>query len=401
MGLPFFLRSISVTVRPFLATVSSSLETVAVVHMLVSLTDPTLEYIGLGGVSFVLFLACLFVVNVLRQQPDGRRRGNINSEASYRLVGSAVVLGLLCPIYPAVYLLNYVDPTDGSVFLGQSTPNHGEREWDEVAPEFEREREWSPRPPEVRSISNAKKVFSSINTGNAIGGWPSDDIKTAAGKSGWGDWKPENGMQGEVVHSWHAHKRHLLLIDGNYCVVSEDGLEGSPRPKKEENEKDIAKILRTAAILQRPGVSQQRQDESRRMTEYWRKHPSLTFSAVKATFYPLHAAARSGDVEKVSQLLAGGKATNLIGSYANEMDAQRDTALDYAMAAGTVKEKRNERKSLVQYMSKDFERVCNMLRDAGGVLGSDQTGAIPGGGARCRDMPCSRSRYVYACMCLK
>ena len=54
--------------------------------------------------------------------------------------------------------------------------------------------------PEKREIEDASKVFSAINGGDALK-WPTDFQKEKAGQNAWGDWKPENGMVGEVIHS--------------------------------------------------------------------------------------------------------------------------------------------------------------------------------------------------------
>jgi hypothetical protein len=89
---------------------------------------------------------------------------------------------------------------------------------------------------EMRKVINAKKTFSSINQGTALDGWPSKEIKKAAGKDAWGDWKLVDGMEAEVVHSWGTSK-HLLLVEGRYIVVGEEALEGDPKPKKAKKAK--------------------------------------------------------------------------------------------------------------------------------------------------------------------
>jgi hypothetical protein len=80
--------------------------------------------------------------------------------------------------------------------------------------------------PEKREIEDASKVFSAINGGDALK-WPTDFQKEKAGQNAWGDWKPENGMVGEVIHSW-GESKHLLKIDTHFCVVAEGGLKGQP-----------------------------------------------------------------------------------------------------------------------------------------------------------------------------
>jgi hypothetical protein len=86
---------------------------------------------------------------------------------------------------------------------------------------------------EFREISNAKKVLSNINTlddSKVSFQWPTQQIKQKAGKTGWGTWRPANGMQGEIV-MW-TKLRSLLLIDGKYyVVVDEKGLKGEYKPK--------------------------------------------------------------------------------------------------------------------------------------------------------------------------
>merc|ERR1712138_330181 len=103
---------------------------------------------------------------------------------------------------------------------GSPRPKKAKKAKKEKKPKKEKKEKKATETPEIRKITNAKKVFSTINEGSALSGWPSEEIKKAAGKSGWGEWVPEAGMEGEVVHSWGA-KRHLLKVDGKYCVVGE------------------------------------------------------------------------------------------------------------------------------------------------------------------------------------
>jgi hypothetical protein len=82
----------------------------------------------------------------------------------------------------------------------------------------------------IRKISNPRKVFSAIHKFDTLV-FPSEDIKTIAGKEAWGDWIPVLGMEGKVVHSWGLNpplKKHLLQVGERYVVIGEDGLEGDP-----------------------------------------------------------------------------------------------------------------------------------------------------------------------------
>jgi hypothetical protein len=94
--------------------------------------------------------------------------------------------------------------------------------------------------PEIRKITNEKKIYSTINEDDKLEGWPSAKIKKSAGKSAWGDWLPKNGMDATVVHSWGLFEanslKHLLKITDEtgkvmYCVMGEAALEGDPRDK--------------------------------------------------------------------------------------------------------------------------------------------------------------------------
>jgi hypothetical protein len=82
---------------------------------------------------------------------------------------------------------------------------------------------------DYRSISNAKHMFSTINTGFMLPDWKDEEIKKVAGKNAWGDWRPANGMVGEVIQSWGCAK-HLLRIDDKYVIAAEEGLDGDCVP---------------------------------------------------------------------------------------------------------------------------------------------------------------------------
>jgi thiol-disulfide isomerase/thioredoxin len=77
----------------------------------------------------------------------------------------------------------------------------------------------------LRPISNAKKMFSTINMGALLSDWKDEEIKKIAGKNAWGDWRPANGMVGEVIQSWGC-ERHLIRIEDKYVVMAEAGLDG-------------------------------------------------------------------------------------------------------------------------------------------------------------------------------
>jgi hypothetical protein len=73
----------------------------------------------------------------------------------------------------------------------------------------------------MHRIVDHKKAFSTINQGNTLRDWPSEEIKKAAGKRRWRGWEPRNGMVGEVVHSWGD--KILLKMTKHYCVISKSG----------------------------------------------------------------------------------------------------------------------------------------------------------------------------------
>jgi hypothetical protein len=91
-------------------------------------------------------------------------------------------------------------------------------------------------PPEMRRIKDEKKTFSTINEGDKLDKWPSEEIKSIAGKSAWGDWRPKNGIEAEVIKTWGSLKKgslkHLLkIVEGDetkYCVMGEEALDGEP-----------------------------------------------------------------------------------------------------------------------------------------------------------------------------
>ena len=53
-------------------------------------------------------------------------------------------------------------------------------------------------------------VFDNINLGRRIDvQWPEDSWRTKGGKNNWSDWKPQRGMEGNVVHRWIPCHREI------------------------------------------------------------------------------------------------------------------------------------------------------------------------------------------------
>ena len=77
-------------------------------------------------------------------------------------------------------------------------------------------------------ITDENEIFDSINPGWLC--WPEPDLALKAGKSHWKSWRPQKGMEGEVVHEWrpfhieavkrsHIDKVLVLLKMANDCYV--------------------------------------------------------------------------------------------------------------------------------------------------------------------------------------
>ncbi|CAB0008238.1 unnamed protein product [Nesidiocoris tenuis] len=70
--------------------------------------------------------------------------------------------------------------------------------------------------PERGSIQNAKQVidpnqvYDCINLGRRIDVvWPDEKMRAQGGRSQWGDWVPQPGMEGQVVHKWTPCHRDI------------------------------------------------------------------------------------------------------------------------------------------------------------------------------------------------
>ncbi|CAB0008234.1 unnamed protein product [Nesidiocoris tenuis] len=97
--------------------------------------------------------------------------------------------------------------------------------------------------PERGSIQNAKQVidpnqvYDCINLGRRIDVvWPDEKMRAQGGRSQWGDWVPQPGMEGQVVHKWtpchrditrRSHVDRIILlvkIDDRYVPIAESGV---------------------------------------------------------------------------------------------------------------------------------------------------------------------------------
>lgn len=76
-----------------------------------------------------------------------------------------------------------------------------------VPPRFERRA----RTANVR-LTDVGQTYSSINTIECLG-WPSDDIKKAAGSAAWGSWHPQNGDVGvAMARSLHCFQPDVTVV---------------------------------------------------------------------------------------------------------------------------------------------------------------------------------------------
>lgn len=77
-------------------------------------------------------------------------------------------------------------------------------------------------------ITNEEEIFESINP-NWLS-WPEPELQFKAGKGHWKYWRPQKGLEGEVVHEWrpfhkeavkrsHIDKVLVLLKMSNDCYV--------------------------------------------------------------------------------------------------------------------------------------------------------------------------------------
>ena len=77
-------------------------------------------------------------------------------------------------------------------------------------------------------ITNSGKHYPVINSVDTLD-WPNEAIKKQAGKNAWGDWRPTNGMIGQVIHeSWHPTNKEIVYIievDGHFVAIGKSGTE--------------------------------------------------------------------------------------------------------------------------------------------------------------------------------
>ncbi len=61
-------------------------------------------------------------------------------------------------------------------------------------------------------VTDVGQTYSSINTIDCLG-WPSDDIKKAAGSAAWGTWHPQNGDVGvAIARSAHCFQSDVMVV---------------------------------------------------------------------------------------------------------------------------------------------------------------------------------------------
>lgn len=76
-----------------------------------------------------------------------------------------------------------------------------------VPPRFQR----AVRSTNVR-VTDIGQTYSSINTIDCLG-WPSDEIKKAAGSYSWGTWHPQNGDVGVAIgRSMHCFQKDVTVV---------------------------------------------------------------------------------------------------------------------------------------------------------------------------------------------
>jgi hypothetical protein len=63
-------------------------------------------------------------------------------------------------------------------------------------------------------VTDVGQTYSSINTIDCLG-WPSDEIKKAAGSYSWGSWHPQNGDVGVAI----AKSKHCFQTDVTVVIV--------------------------------------------------------------------------------------------------------------------------------------------------------------------------------------
>ena len=78
------------------------------------------------------------------------------------------------------------------------------------------------------------------------GMWPCDEWRQAGGKSRWGGWRPERGMEGIIVHRWvpfhpditrrsHVEKCVVLVqIGDRFVPVGEAGVSDVPPQQQQQ-----------------------------------------------------------------------------------------------------------------------------------------------------------------------
>lgn len=86
--------------------------------------------------------------------------------------------------------------------------------------------------PRVRAVAvrvvDAGQTYSSINTIECLG-WPSEEIKKAAGYLAWGGWSPKNGDRGIAFgrsrHCFQDETVVLVRIGEKIAPLGQKGLE--------------------------------------------------------------------------------------------------------------------------------------------------------------------------------
>jgi hypothetical protein len=60
-------------------------------------------------------------------------------------------------------------------------------------------------------IEASHSVLAMVNRSTLLPDWPSPEIKLESGSTGWGGWRPKNGMIGEIIHQWDWDQGLWLL----------------------------------------------------------------------------------------------------------------------------------------------------------------------------------------------
>ena len=131
-----------------------------------------------------------------------------------------------------------VDSLTG-IQYGTERPGSGAAPYDDPFPDSDSDSDeqlWRPMWVSKRVvITDEDEIFENINPGWLS--WPEPGLAEKAGKTHWKSWRPQKGMEGEVVHEWRPfHKEStkrshidkvlvlLKMADDCYVLIREQGV---------------------------------------------------------------------------------------------------------------------------------------------------------------------------------